>query len=211
MIGTIDRRVVVPSKPPSDRCPASITGGGLPSLSRFPLYSRNAFRLPKIVNVNLRISRRFRIQIIERRWQARDYKGEEFQFRSEYVFHRNGQRIRDPRKAWASACAAAGLVKPKLDKEGNPVSKMVDGRSEPVMVPSRLFHDLRRSGVRNMVRAGVRETVAMKMSGHKTRAVFDRYNNITSDEDLGEAVELTEEYLKTQPTAPNVVAFGKRP
>jgi Carboxypeptidase regulatory-like domain/TonB dependent receptor-like, beta-barrel len=40
---------------------AGITGGGLPSLSRFPLYSRNAFRLPKIVNVNLRISRRFRI------------------------------------------------------------------------------------------------------------------------------------------------------
>ena len=40
---------------------AGITGGGLPSLSRFPLFSRNAFRLPKIVNVDLRISRRFRI------------------------------------------------------------------------------------------------------------------------------------------------------
>ena len=38
-----------------------ITGGGQPSLSRFPLFSRNAFRLPKIVNVDLRISRRFRI------------------------------------------------------------------------------------------------------------------------------------------------------
>ena len=40
---------------------AGITGGGMPSLSRFPLFSRNAFRLPKIVNVDLRISRRFRI------------------------------------------------------------------------------------------------------------------------------------------------------
>ena len=40
---------------------AGITGGGGPSLSRFPLFSRNAFRLPKIVNVDLRISRRFRI------------------------------------------------------------------------------------------------------------------------------------------------------
>jgi hypothetical protein len=40
---------------------AGITGGGLPSLSRFPLFSRNAFRRPKIVNVDLRISRRFRI------------------------------------------------------------------------------------------------------------------------------------------------------
>ena len=40
---------------------AGITGGGLPSLSRFPLLSRNAFRLPKIVNLDLRLSRRFRI------------------------------------------------------------------------------------------------------------------------------------------------------
>jgi hypothetical protein len=40
---------------------AGITGGGLPSLSRFPLFSRNAFRLPKIVNLDLRVSRRFRI------------------------------------------------------------------------------------------------------------------------------------------------------
>ena len=40
---------------------AGITGGGLPSLSRFPLFSRNAFRMPTIVNVDLRISRRFRI------------------------------------------------------------------------------------------------------------------------------------------------------
>ena len=40
---------------------AGINGGGQPSLSRFPLFSRNAFRLPKIVNVDLRISRRFRI------------------------------------------------------------------------------------------------------------------------------------------------------
>jgi hypothetical protein len=40
---------------------AGIHGGGLPGLSRFPLFSRNAFRLPKIVNADLRVSRRFRI------------------------------------------------------------------------------------------------------------------------------------------------------
>jgi hypothetical protein len=60
-----------------------------------------------------------------------------------------------------------------------------------------------------MMRAGVRETVAMAISGHRTRAVFDRYN-ITSDEDLRQAVKQTEEHLKTQPATRRVVAIGKK-
>ncbi len=66
---------------------------------------------------------------------------------------------------------------------------------ERVGVPGLLFHDLRRSAVRNMKQSGLQDLVAMRISGHLTRNVFDRYNIIDED-DLADAGKRLEEYAQ---------------
>ncbi len=75
-----------------------------------------------------------------------------------FVFHRNGRPIKTMRRSWASACRKAG-------------------------VPGLILHDLRRSAVRNLERAGISRSVAMKLTGHKTENVYRRYA-IVAETDL---------------------------
>lgn len=61
---------------------------------------------------------------------------------------------------------------------------------------NKMPHDFRRTAARDLNRAGVPESVAMKITGHKTRSVYDRYN-ITSDKDLKEAAAKLEQHHKS--------------
>ena len=67
-----------------------------------------------------------------------------------WVFHRDGKPIKDYYGGWDEACRLAGY-------------------------PDRVAHDLRRTAVRNLERAGVPRSAAMKMTGHKTESVYRRY------------------------------------
>ena len=121
-------------------------------------------------------------ELVQRRWKARPYEGESGEtILSPLVFFRlkgrgvpkSGVPVSQFDKAWKTACEAAGK-------------------------PDALFHDFRRTAVRNMIRAGVDRKVAMMISGHKTESVFNRYN-ITDDRDLEEAVRKTDAYVAQLP------------
>ena len=89
-----------------------------------------------------------------------------------WVFQRHRRQIGDFRKAWKSACERAGLS-------------------------CLLFHDLRRSAVRNMERAGIPRNVAKAISGHRTDSVYQRYD-IVSRRDLASAGDRMESYFLEQ-------------
>jgi integrase len=107
-----------------------------------------------------------------------------------YVFNREGEKIKDFRGPWNQACRKTKLGEGYKDKKYQARCKR---DSVDPLPPGPTYHDLRRTAVRNMVRAGIKEEVAMKISGHKTRSVFERYN-IIDDRDLEEAARKMEEH-----------------
>ncbi len=105
-----------------------------------------------------------------------------------WVFHRGGRPIKDFRTAWTNACKAAG-------------------------VPGRIVHDFRRTAVRNLERAGVSRSVARKMTGHKTEAVYRRYA-IASEGDLRDAAKklgaLMQEVVQADTSSLDTIGLTRR-
>lgn len=97
-----------------------------------------------------------------------------------WVFHRNGASVGGFYKQWRTACLKAGFGR------RDPKTKRIHAERIP--------HDFRRTAVRNLVNAGVPEKVAMQMTGHKTRSVFDRYH-IVSPGDVERAAALLDQRL----------------
>lgn len=125
-----------------------------------------------------------------------------------WVFNKTGEKIKDFRWDWDKALIERGYeIKLKcLDcEEAVFMSKGMKRRglhckscgSKRLRRNDKLMHDFRRTAVRNMVRAGIPEGVAMMISGHKTRSVFERYN-IVNEDDLRRASKGVTKYHKEQ-------------
>ena len=113
------------------------------------------------------------MDLVNERWKKREVKSKSEEiYISPLVFHRKGKPVGDIKKAWRKACKEAGY-------------------------PDKLFHDFRRTAARNFIRAGVSESVAMSITGHKTNFMFQRYN-ITNMDDKRSAFLEAQEHLEGQ-------------
>jgi integrase len=102
------------------------------------------------------------------------------------ICHRGAIRLESLKHSWRKACERVGLGKMVL----------IEGTKEKVW-EGKISHDFRRTAVRNMLRAGIPEKIAMAISGHKTRSIFDRYN-IVNEADLERAAQSLTEYFERE-------------
>lgn len=121
--------------------------------------------------------------LIERRRHARQYKTPVGIGLSAFVFHRHGKPISKNvfGKQWRAACLKAKLAIEVKDEDG------------VVHYRGKNFHDFRRTAARNMIRAGVPQSIAMRVTGHSTDAMFHRYD-ITDDRDKLAALQAANDY-----------------
>jgi integrase len=111
--------------------------------------------------------------VIERRWQAKRKT-------CDLVFHRAGLPIVDFRKPWEQACIKAGLYRTVKNADGTEMKRA-----------SVMFHDFRRSCVRNLENAGTPRKVAKSITGHLTDSVYERYH-VVKEEDQRAALARVE-------------------
>lgn len=109
-------------------------------------------------------------EAIERRAGLRRFETSSGPALSMYVFHENGKPLGDWRKRWDRACRGAGM-------------------------PGLLFHDLRRSAIKNMVDAGIPQVTIMAISGHRSDAVFRRYA-IRTTKETRKAIQATVRHVR---------------
>jgi hypothetical protein len=103
-----------------------------------------------------------------------------------WTCHRGGIRLESLKHSWRKPCERVRLGR-MVEEEG----------SEKKVWEGKISHDFRRTAVRNMVRAGASEKIAMAISGHKTRSVFDRYN-IVNEADLERAAKSMTTYFEQE-------------
>lgn len=124
--------------------------------------------------------------LVERRLAARPKRARVVRFErpddpeAPLFAKKNGSPIGSFRKRWHSACSAAGIADRVV------MRRRADGAVVERRLPGLIFHDFRRTAVRNLERAGVPRSVAMKMVGHRTESIYRRYA-IVSESDLREA------------------------
>jgi integrase len=117
------------------------------------------------------------------------------------------RRVLEAQHGVAERLKKAGVISPSVffytigKKTGQQITESAFNKAwrkarVPAGCPARIPHDFRRTAVRNLVRAGVPERVAMLLTGHKTRAVFERYN-IVSSGDLRDAARRLDRYASS--------------
>ena len=102
-----------------------------------------------------------------------------------WLFHRDGRPIKRFRRSWITACINAGFGKRITDARGRVIKAIAD----------RIPHDFRRTAIRNLERAGVTRSAAMKMVGHKTEAIYRRYAIVDESMLKDAAVKLEQQHL----------------
>ena len=138
-------------------------------------------------------------EVLKRLRRSREFVTESGAGLSGYVFHRNGKPISRNTfgKQWRAACVKAGL------------GRRVKNEKDVLVYVGKHFHDFRRTAARNMIRGGVPQSIAMRVTGHETDAMFNRYD-ITDNRDKLAALQAARIFVAQQAGKnPNVASIQR--